>query len=238
MPADLVIVPARKGSKRLPRKSLLELGGRPLIEYTFDFIKKNVSMKNADVVVTSDDDDVLELAKKYNFTLINREPSLACDDSSTVDVCLDALGKMEESLEKRYEVLHLFQPTAPFRVGADFRRIQDILIQKPEIKSIFSVTREDSSHPAYMYYQNTTSKEITPVLHDQFPIGTRAQDMPPVFRRDGSYYAVRVETFKNNKKFVPNLAKSEFVCVSSRNAVNIDTQADFDFAEFVINSWK
>ena len=107
-----------------------------------------------------------------------------------------------------------------------------------EIESVFSVTKEVSFHPAYLYQKKVGTNKPISLFSNKFPIGIRGQDIPPVFRRDGSYYSVRSNTFKLTRKFVPYYDKCEMIYIDPKNSINIDTQIDFDFAEFLINKYK
>ena len=123
MKKDLIIIPARRGSKRIVGKNTVKLGHKPLIQHTFDFIHEKICVSNFDVFVTSDDPEVLRLANSYEFQIIDRDPLLARDTATTVDVCLDLLKRLKQERLQQYDLLHLFQPTAPFREIDYFRKV-------------------------------------------------------------------------------------------------------------------
>ena len=107
----LAIIPARGGSKRLPRKNILNLGGKPLIAYS---IEAGLDSSYIDkVVVTSDDDEILTISKKYGAVTINRPDELASDTSTT----FDAIKHTVDNCEK-YDYIVLLQPTSPLRKKA------------------------------------------------------------------------------------------------------------------------
>ena len=112
---DIVIIPARKGSKRLVGKNILPLGGKPLVQYTLDYADLLKKSFDIDVVVSSDDQIILEMASNYDFFLIKRDDFLSGDSAKTVDVCIDAVTKMANEYGLKYELIHLFQVTSPFR---------------------------------------------------------------------------------------------------------------------------
>ena len=230
---DLIIIPARKGSKRIPGKNMIKLGGKPLIRYTLEFADKVQKEFDLSVVVTSDDESVLELADQFGFNKILREANLSDDRAKTTDVCLDALNQIEKKCKSLFKRIHLFQPTTPFRKLETFRNLYKSFIVNDDIISIFSAVKEDSSHPAYMYYKSKNNL-LHPFLGSKFPLGTRAQDLPNAYRRDGSFYSIVVSKFLSTNSFIPDLNKSKLIEVLPMNSVNIDTYLDLSFAEFLL----
>jgi hypothetical protein len=101
----LTLVPARGGSKRIPRKNVKLLGDFPLILWTL------FPYRDLDPVVSSDDDDIISVAETYGFRTLRRPDSMATDTASSVDVALHAMEELDQT-----SVL-LLQPTTPFRSG-------------------------------------------------------------------------------------------------------------------------
>ena len=236
MRKDIIIIPARRGSKRIVGKNTVKLGHKPLIQHTLDFVREKISMSDVDVFVTSDDPEVLRLANDYKFHVIKREPLLAGDTATTVDVCVDLLERFTQDQVKQYDLLHLFQPTAPFREIDHFHKVRRLFDENKKLISAFSVAEEDSCHPAYMYFSGDHPETVQPVLGNKFKIGVRAQDMPKVYRRDGSYYSIKLASFLKSKSFLPDLDCAKVVIVPGQNAINIDTQKDLDYAEYLIRN--
>jgi CMP-N,N'-diacetyllegionaminic acid synthase len=111
----LAIVLARKGSKRLKNKNILNIGGKPLISWTLDFLdslKKNF----VDVLVYSDSNKIINLSKKKNFIVIYRPKKYSHDKITSETSTLDALKKYDRFFKKSYSHVFLFQPTTPFRI--------------------------------------------------------------------------------------------------------------------------
>ena len=114
----IAIVPARGGSKRLPRKNVLPLGGKPLIQWTLDAAKASKVIDR--IVVTTDDDAVLEIADQSQVEAIRRPDELASDTATTVDTVLHALDSLAERGITARRML-LLQPTSPLRGAGDIR---------------------------------------------------------------------------------------------------------------------
>lgn len=113
-PAVLAVIPARGGSKRLPRKNITEIMGHPMIAYTM--MAARSSTKITDWVVSTEDEEIFEVAKRYEAPEIIRRPKdLATDEVRNIDVVLHALQEMEQKRGCQYDIIMLLQPTAPIR---------------------------------------------------------------------------------------------------------------------------
>ena len=112
----LALIPARGGSKRLPRKNVLPLGGKPLIVWSIDVAKDIPEI--CDILVSTDDSEIAEISKKAGALVPWLRPAdLATDDSSSIDVVLHALNWYEREKQTIHGIL-LLQPTSPFRSQA------------------------------------------------------------------------------------------------------------------------
>ena len=134
----LVIIPARKGSKRLKHKNILKLGNIPLVERTIKFAKK--IKKNTDIIVSTDDKVVQKISKKNKVLAPFLRPrSLSNDKSKTSDVCIHAV-KWYEKEYSQIDYILLLQPTSPFR---ELKNIYKAiyLIKKYKFESIISVSK-------------------------------------------------------------------------------------------------
>ena len=108
----LAIIPARGGSRRLPRKNVRLLCGKPLIAYT---IEAALSSKLIDrVVVSTEDEEIAEVSKKYGAEVLERPEELARDDSPTIDAVMHVLNWFEERKEF-FDIVVLLEPTSPLR---------------------------------------------------------------------------------------------------------------------------
>ena len=109
---DIVIIPARKNSKRIKGKNLRELNGKPLISYSIEYALENINPKN--IWVNTDDDMVIDVAKKYNVSTYRRPDRLALDETSTNEVILEFIEHlMSEGIN--FSNIITLQPTNPIR---------------------------------------------------------------------------------------------------------------------------
>lgn len=123
----LAVIPARGGSKGIPRKNVRLLNGKPLLSYAIETARACPQI--TDIVVTSDDDEILLLAERYGAIPLTRESTLARDATTLDPVVYDALLRMEEQTGQRYEVVLTLQPTSPLlRVQTLQAAIQAFLV--------------------------------------------------------------------------------------------------------------
>src|SRR4030066_411377 len=136
-PSVLAIIPARGGSRGIPRKNVRLLCGKPLIAYT---IETALSSKLIDrVVVSTEDEEIAGISKEYGAEVIKRPEELARDDSPTIDVVMHVLNWFEEKNEY-FDIVVLLEPTSPLRKENDLDSAVRLFIQKiDEADSLISL---------------------------------------------------------------------------------------------------
>ena len=187
----LAVIPARKGSKGLPNKNRLDLGGIPLIEHTF----KSASNSTIDgLVVTSDDEEILRLAKNYKFLTLKRNKELCTDTSSTIDVVLNVIQELK--ILKRFKHIILLQPTSPFRSSEDINAAIDHYL-KNQLKSLISVKKIDNKClKSFVIIE----EKIKPINKVEYLFSAR-QNLPEVYSSDGCIYIFNIKSFLQTKSF-------------------------------------
>ena len=218
----LAIIPARGGSKRLPRKNVLDLNGKPLIAYS---IEAGLNSSYIDkVVVTSDDDEILTISKKYGAEIIIRPDDLANDMATTVDTVEHVLESVD-----LYEYLVLLQPTSPLRTNEHIDEAIQLLEQK-NADAIIGVCETDHS-PLWV---NTlpNSKSMDNFLSHEI-IGKRSQDLDKHYRINGAIYICKTDKFIQEKTLFIN---NNYAYEMKRSAsVDIDNRIDFILASLLLN---
>ena len=227
---DIVaIVPARRGSKRLPRKNTLPLAGKPLIQWTLDAVKASAT---ADlIVVTSDDEEVLNIAASNGVMTILRPDYLASDAAATVDVVLHVLDTLKAKNLSAKRVM-LLQPTSPLRraehIRAAIKRMDEV-----GASSIISVCEMEHSP----LWSNTLPDDgrmddfIEPDLK-----GKRSQDFSVYYRLNGAIYIVDTSEFLVKKDFFLDNCYS--FCMPKDASVDIDSEYDLLIADAFLRSRK
>jgi len=139
----LAIIPARGGSKRIPGKNLADVGGRSLLEHAV-----YAGRECDEVVVSTDDGEIADAARRLDPYLHHRKPEHATDDAQLEPVIADVLAQVERIPEAPFDAIVLLQPTSPLRTAAHVAEALAIL-RETGCDSVVSVTRLHSLHPVF-----------------------------------------------------------------------------------------
>ena len=223
----LAVIPARGGSKRLPRKNVLDLSGKPLIAWTIEAAQKSKYIDN--VIVSSDDDEILEISKKSEVDIIKRPDILASDTATT----FDAIKHTIESVEKKYDYIVLLQPTSPLRTE---KHIDEAiaLLQKNNANAVISVCEMDHSPLWSNVLPN--NNDMSCFLKDEV-INKRSQDLEKYYRLNGAIYICKTTKLLKEGSFF--LKENIFAYVMDRkSSIDIDEEIDFELAKTVFKFRK
>ncbi|OXA81470.1 N-acylneuraminate cytidylyltransferase/CMP-N,N'-diacetyllegionaminic acid synthase [Flavobacterium aquidurense] len=223
----LAIIPARGGSKGVPGKNIKLLGSKPLIVHAIECAKK--CKKVTKTIVSTDSDEILNIALKFEAEVIKRLTSLAQDTSNVVT----AVEEVYQKLEEEFDLIVLLQPTSPLRTSVDLENIITMFEKDEFIDGVISVVHLEDYHPARMYNLEKDNKLIPFVNEGETK---RRQDLEPVYFRNGCFYAVRVKAFLKEKSFMVENKKAYVMDVNW--LVNIDSFRDFKIAEMLYDDWK
>jgi len=224
----LVVIPARGGSKRLPRKNILPLAGKPLICWTIEAAL--AAELDARIMVSSDDDEILAIARQYEAkgVITHKRPrGLATDEATTADVLVDSVNA-EVGMGLHPEVLILLQPTSPLRNADDIRAALDIFRQSGSDNTVVSVCEVD--HPTAW----TGSISPDGVFHNRIAQGKRSQDYEKEYRLNGAVYIVNVARFLRDGVILGDTIVSS-VMPRSRS-LDIDDSFDFNICDAILKS--
>jgi len=215
----LAIIPARGGSKRLPRKNVEDLCGKPLIAWS---IEAGLKSKYIDkVVVSSDDEEILNTASKFRIDTIKRPDRLASDTATSFDVVKHVL-----SISKNYDYVVLLQPTSPLRNNIHIDKAIKLLEQK-NADAIISVCEMDHSP----LWSNTLQEDgaLDTFLRDSV-LDKRNQELEKYYRLNGAIYICKISKFLSEKSFF--LKKNIYAFVMSQEeSIDIDTELDLKVAK-------
>lgn len=212
----LAIIPARGGSKGVPRKNIRNLAGKPLIAWTIEAARASRYIDR--LALSSDDPEIIQVARSWGCEVpFVRPAELARDDTPGMDPVLHALKELPG-----YDYVVLLQPTSPLRTEEDI----DGCIARCEEKlapACVSVT-EPAHHPQWMF--TLGNAEILQPISEQR--GVRRQDLPEVYALNGAVYVARVAWLFEAQNFLGE-GTSGYVMPSSRS-IDIDTEQDLAFA--------
>lgn len=218
----LAVIPARGGSKGIPRKNIKPLMGKPLISWSIDAAKKSKCIDK--VIVSTDDDELASVARKLGADVpFIRPPELAADDTPGIAPVLHAISQLPQ-----YEWILLLQPTSPLRSNEDIDAIWQ-LCQNRNAPSAVSVC-ETKKHPYWMY-QFDAAKRIEPLIRGR-PDVARRQDLPPAYELNGALYLARVDWLLKQQDFIG--PETLGYIMPPERSVDLDTPQDWKFIEFLI----
>lgn len=213
----IAIIPARGGSKGIPKKNIVNFSGKPLIQWTIEAALKSKYITN--VVVSSDDDEILNEAKKHkNVLTLKRPKELAQDNSRTEPVLTHVL----DSLKEKYKIIILLQPTSPLRTSKNIDEAYLKFINS-KATSLISVTTLDN-HP-YKTFKLNKNGYLTGIINNEFPFYPR-QALPIVYKPNGAIYIVKVAFFE--KKMSLFSEKTIHFEMSVKDSLDIDTLKDLE----------
>ncbi|MFI5203711.1 MAG: cytidylyltransferase domain-containing protein [Flavobacteriales bacterium] len=224
----LFFIPARGNSKGLPRKNIRLMASKPLIAWTIEAALQS-GIKGR-VVVSTDSAEISEIAVKYGAEVPALRPAeLALDKTPTMDVVFDFLKK-EKVNGYVPETIVILQPTSPLRTAKHISKALDFF-NKSGFQSVVSVC-EVEHHP---YWSNTLPPNLS---MDSFlkreVIGKGRQDFPPFYRINGAIYIANVATLEKDISVIYGKGGAAYIMDSS-SSVDIDTEEDFLYAEWLLN---
>lgn len=219
----LAIIPARGGSKGLPRKNIINLAENPLISWT---IKASLNSKYiSKTIVSSDSEEILEIAIKYGAEIIKRPDEFATDSSSSEVVVKHVL----ESIEGKFDYIVLLQPTSPLRDAKDIDNAFEKLFSS-EASALISVCECDNK--ILKAFKENEFRYIEGISNNQYPF-MRRQDLPKTYMSNGAIYITNVEEFLKNESFFTD--KTISYEMSLEKSLDIDTLKDLEKVEKYIN---
>ena len=222
----LGVIPARGGSKGVPKKNVKLLGGKPLIAYSIEAAR--AAKRLTRVIVSTDDEEIAEVSRRWGADAPFLRPAeLATDAAKAVPVIQHALEEMERRDDQVYDAVMMLQPTTPFRTGADIDRAIEIL-EKTGADSVISVVDVEGHHPARMKYLED-GRLIDPDFCEAYENQPR-QELRPMYLRNGMIYLTRREVMRSGS-FKGSDCRA--LIVETHRSVNIDTPLDFELAEFL-----
>jgi CMP-N-acetylneuraminic acid synthetase len=211
----IAIIPARGGSKRLPGKNILPLGGLPLIAHSILYALANPEIID-EVYVSTDDAAIKDVAIRYGAKVIDRPQDISGDHEPTVSALQHVV-----SLHNDVENVVLLQPTNPFRPESLLRECWKKFSDESR-DSLFTVTRN------YQKFGKISGKNFVPY---NYAPGQRSQDLEPLYFENGLLYICTAALIRAGKVFSDNAFP--FIVDDITASVDIDTIGDFEYAAYV-----
>jgi len=215
----LVIIPARGGSKGIPRKNLRSLAGRPLLYYSI--VTALASRYQPDVFVSTDDDEIAAIARKFGAGVIIRNSEHASDQTTLDPVIFDGLLQVTRTTGKQYDIVATIQPTSPLLKTQSLDISIDKLVQNPNLDTVISV-REDT-HLTW----RRCGERYFPNYDKRF----NRQYLPQVYRETGGFLLTRTRLITEQSRIGSNV---DLTVLTQGEEIDIDSQDDWSLCEYYL----
>jgi N-acylneuraminate cytidylyltransferase len=217
---NVAIIPARGGSKRIPRKNIKDFHGKPIIAYS---IEAAIESKCFDrVIVSTDDQEIAQVAIDYGAEVpFMRDESISDDYATTSDVIVNAVDELQM---KDTDLVCCLYATAPFVRCSDLVEGYDLL-NKNSLDYVFSAT--EYPFPIQRAFKLNSNKCVE--MFQPEHLNTRSQDLELAYHDAGQFYWGIVEAFRLGKPIFANCSKP--LILPRKRVQDIDTPEDWEFAE-------
>ena len=218
----VAVIPARGGSKGIPKKNIRLMYGKPLISYSINNAKNSHYI--TDVFVTTDSDEIAEVAEEYGAEVIKRDESLSSDLVTLDPVIYHAKNCAEKIKNKKYDVVVTLQPTSPLLKVATLDNAIEYFI-KGNFDTVISVINKP--HLSWGKKEN----KIVPLYKER----KNRQELPPQYFETGAFLIAKSDAVKNNTRIGENVSVFE---VPEEESIDIDDKNDWLLTENIMKRKK
>lgn len=225
----IAIIPARGGSKGVPRKNVRLLNGKPLISYTIEAAigSKYVSK----VIVSTDDNEIAEVALSCGAEVpFMRPPELATDTAKAIDTYLYTINRLESIYNEPVENFIVLLPTAPLRTSDDIDKAITIFLSN-KAETVISVM--EANHPP-SWYKQIDANGILKNYFNEVDNSLNRQEAPKSYLPNGAIYIFNYQKLKSTNDYYNN--KTFPYVMSINHSIDIDNEVDFLLAEILIQT--
>ena len=229
----LGVIPARGGSKGIPRKNISDLLGRPLLVWSLEAVQTS---HLARTIVSTDDSEIAETAARWGAIVPFLRPhELASDSAGPIPVLQHAVEFFEDRGEQ-FDAIMMLQPTSPMRLTKDIDGAIEKMERDPAATSVISVVAAEEKHPARMKYLRDGILVDPPFCESRE--NQPRQELEPMYLRNGSIYLVRRDTLMMEASLKGSRCLAQII--SPRRSVNVDSPFDFEMASWLMSnkSWR
>ncbi|MEK7185045.1 MAG: acylneuraminate cytidylyltransferase family protein [Patescibacteria group bacterium] len=232
---SLAVITARGGSKGVPRKNIRLLNGKPLLWYSLTAaLSSNLLTR---VVVSSDDDEILAVAKQYGGerVVLKRPSELALDNSPSLPVVQHAVLEIEKRDGVIFDYVLLIQPTTPFILSSDIDNMLKLIIDT-DADSVVSVCEINDTHPVKI--KKIVDGRLVQYIDGMEENVFRRQDLPTAYKRNGGIYVNKRSVVMDKNSLHGNGVDCRAFIMPIERSVDINTPADFLLAEVIARNFK
>lgn len=227
----LFLITARGGSKEIPGKNLLKIGGISLVGY------KAISAKNCKycsrLIISTDSQTIQDNAQQYGVEAPFRRPAeLAADDSSTEDVVWHAMQYIETETNEHYDAVMVLEPTSPFATHLDYEKAVEVMSRN---NANVVVGLKEVTINSVFYGQMDAGGKIGGIVEKISGLpSVRRQDLPREYTMNGAFYLLRWDFFKKYRQRYCDRENTYGLVMKPSYSVEIDELMDWEFAQFLV----
>ncbi|MGQ4876453.1 MAG: cytidylyltransferase domain-containing protein [Promethearchaeia archaeon] len=227
----LALIPARGGSKGIKKKNIADLGGKPLIYYTINaaFNSKKIHR----IIVSTDDDEIAKIVKKFGAEIPFMRPKyLATDTSRAVDTYIFTIDKLSEIEGIKIEEYVVLQPTTPFKTAEDIDNAISIFLEKD---ADFVIGVQKAPYPPQWFLSIDSSGILRP-LDKNSDIMANRQEHLQTYIPNGTIFVIKTEVLKKNRTYYTN--KTYPYLMPRIRSLDIDDYTDLLIANVLLDLKK
>ena len=213
---NLCIIPARGGSKRIPRKNIKPFFGKPIIAYSIEAALESGLFD--EVMVSTDDEEIAEVARQYGAVVpFMRSEATANDYATTRDVLNEVLARYEEQ-GKQFDIMACVYSTAPFITA---KRLREAYAKLYNCDLVYPVVQYSYPIQRSLVIRDGVMTRMWPE-YDK----SRSQDLEPTYHDAGQYYFYKVRSFRGGE-----ILKTSGIILNELEVQDLDTETDWTLAE-------
>ena len=221
----LFLIPARGGSKGLPKKNILSLAGKPMIGYSIDAAME--SMDSGDeLCVSTDDAQIIQVIRDYGIDVPFIRPAELASDTASSEQVIEHAIEWYRVRGIVFDVIILLQPTSPLRNAIHVKEALNLWMEG--IDMVVSV-KETDSNPYYVLFEEDENGLLRKSKDGNF---TRRQDCPKVYELNGAIYIMNASSVANNVKTKEKRTRKYLM--DKRDSIDVDDELDFEQAELIL----
>ncbi len=221
----VAIIPARGGSKGLPRKNIIDLAGKPLIAWTIEASLKSKYITKT--IVSSEYEEILNFSKNYGADVIERPDNLA-SDTATSESVVDHMIDFLQCNGEEFDILVLLQPTSPLRTSIDIDSAFETMFDNNSTAIISVFETDNKILKSFKYGVNGYIEGIS---NNKYPF-MRRQDLPKTYMPNGAIYIVNIDAFRASRGFMTDRTSCYVMPIT--RSLDIDTELDLRSIERII----
>jgi pseudaminic acid cytidylyltransferase len=215
------VIPARGGSKRLPRKNVIDFFGKPMIAYSIEAALRSERFER--VIVSSEDREILDIGTKFGAEVVERAASLATDTARVSDVVLEFVDRAEAK-DEGFDVIACLFAAAPMRTFEDVRAVVDLI--NPGICD-FAIAVTEYDLPPHQALKLEPDKSLRPMWPEL--VNMRDEEVGPLVVDNGSTYAATVPAFRRQKNFYGSPLRGHLM--ARDRSVDMNSAVDLEIAK-------